>query len=515
MPERSMSMLSGTSASAQAEWEAAQAAVAAAMGGSTEGPSISPQHGSSQSSSPTAAPVQLEPQIGPNGEDRHNHWLRTKSSSKSQELANTEANRRTLYELLSMVCIRNRCQDVLDIVGLGGNMKPNDTVFIRGHTGLWLGVKGEHEIMCNKADRGSACGFVIESKVAALRHGAKIALRIVEQSGGGSRLRLGVAPGGEARVLPRLGGQRDAETQFVIQMLADAQSQVASGMPIMLRSVGVGKNLEVEGEIVRAKTMESGTLQRLVMEKVPLDSEIPPACSDRELPVQEQAWLFRRGVQLALIDKQALAKYLSGHKADRTELLKAYTMIWEAEWHANRPSYSSTGGDDSAAPSPATRKAEPAASRRASSRPRARTMDKLFDMFSGINADDKANGEMFTDALRSFFATALRMSQLEADCVQRVIEAFAAALVNDKTFIEAFTASMLPEKERKSCAYSSPEEVVFGLAYTTMMLNTDAHNQQVAQKMWDTKKFVGAGKDCGCTSGLMMQIFKNVQKEEL
>merc|ERR1740130_2316020 len=123
-------------------------------------------------------------------------------------------------------------------------------------------------------------------------------------------------------------------------------------------------------------------------------------------------------------------------------------------------------------------------------------------MFSGINEDDKANGDMFSDALRSYFATALRMSQLEADCVQRVIEAFAAALVNDKPFSEAFSLSMLPEKERKT--YCTPEEVLFGLAYTTMMLNTDAHNTQVTQKMWDTKKFVAAGKDCGVTSGLMM-----------
>lgn len=47
------------------------------------------------------------------------------------------------------------------------------------------------------------------------------------------------------------------------------------------------------------------------------------------------------------------------------------------------------------------------------------------------------------------------------------------------------------------------------------MLNTDMHNKSVGQKMWDTKKFVSAGKDCGVTGGLMMQIYKNVQKEEL
>merc|ERR1740121_3142761 len=101
-------------------------------------------------------------------------------------------------------------------------------------------------------------------------------------------------------------------------------------------------------------------------------------------------------------------------------------------------------------------------------------------MFSGISADDKTNGDVFTDALRSYFASALHMSQLEADCVQRVVEAFAQALVNDKAFLDPFTAPMLPEKERKT--YRTPEEVIFGLAYTTMMLNTDAHSTQVAQK---------------------------------
>jgi len=106
------------------------------------------------------------------------------------------------------------------------------------------------------------------------------------------------------------------------------------------------------------------------------------------------------------------------------------------------------------------------------------------------------------------------MSQLEANPVQRVIEAFADALVADKAFLESFTASMLPEEERKT--YRTPEEVIFGLTYTTVMLNTDLHNEQVAQKMFDVKKFTGApAKDCGVTGGLMMQIFKHIQKEEL
>merc|ERR1719436_1919288 len=101
-------------------------------------------------------------------------------------------------------------------------------------------------------------------------------------------------------------------------------------------------------------------------------------------------------------------------------------------------------------------------------------------MFSGMTPEDRNNGNLFTSALRSFFATALRMSQLEADPVQRVIEAFAEALVSDASFLECFASSMLPEIERKT--YRTPDEVLFGLTYTTLMLNTDMHNKQVAQR---------------------------------
>ena len=35
--------------------------------------------------------------------------------------------------------------------------------------------------------------------------------------------------------------------------------------------------------------------------------------------------------------------------------------------------------------------------------------------------------------------------------------------------------------------YRTPDEVLFGLAYTTLMLNTDMHNKQVS-KLWRHKK---------------------------
>merc|ERR1712151_891560 len=127
---------------------------------------------------------------------------------------------------------------------------------------------------------------------------------------------------------------------------------------------------------------------------------------------------------------------------------------------------------------------------------------------------DKKNGDVFMSALRSFFADSLRVSQLEANNVMRIVEAFAAALVADATFLQVFSVSMLPEAERK--VYRSPEEVLFGLTYTTMMLNTDAHNKQVGQKMFDKKKFVEkAGRDCGVRCALMSRIYQRVVEEEL
>merc|ERR1712187_765662 len=88
--------------------------------------------------------------------------------------------------------------------------------------------------------------------------------------------------------------------------------------------------------------------------------------------------------------------------------------------------------------------------RRAPSKTRKSKRDWILSMVSSVSADDKSNGGLFISALRSFFATALRMSQLEADPVQRVIEAFAEALVSDASFLQCFTASMLPEVERKT-----------------------------------------------------------------
>jgi len=428
-----------------------------------------------------------------------------------------------LFELLAMLVAQNRCQDALETAGLAGQLRPQDTVFLRGHTGRWLSIRNA-AIVCNKPDRNSALPFILETKSRGLRHESKAVFRLVEQddalAASGKHNRLGVTPAYEVRALPRSDGAKDGETQF--QVLAESPGPIMSGMAVYLKSMGCGRTIEVDGQTVRARGQEQGTHQRITIEKLPPESEVPGACADLDLGVPEKAWLFRRGVQFALIDKQQIAKFLSSHRPSCKELLKAYTKLWEGEWRRGWSNVLRAGGmeaNDSGS-SPASRQStrdgesvDTARGQRAASKTKKSKRDWIFSMVSSVSPEDKNNGNLFISALRSFFATALRMSQLEADPVQRVIEAFAEALVSDAAFLEHFGQSMLPEAERKT--YRTPEEVLFGLTYTTLMLNTDMHNKQVGQKMWDTKKFVGAGKDCGVSGGLMMQIFKNVQKEEL
>lgn len=493
-----------TDMTADEEWEAAlaemewEAALASEHDESTVVSTAQSVPSTSASSQKVPKAPQMEPQIGPDGEDKHNAWLRAKMNDKNVQ--SNEANRKTLWELLSMYCAKKKCEDVLDKVGLAGGIKSGDTVYIRGHTGLWLGRKGDQEVLCNKDSRGAALGFVVEAKDSTLKPNNRLALRVAEQ--GGNSKKLGVEETGQARIMSGSDGKN--QTQFIVHA-QDNTGAIFSGVPVVLRSLALQKNLDIVGEAVRARTTDTGTQQKLVLEKLPEESEIPHMASDRDFTVEEQAWLLRRGVIFAIVDKQGLAKYVSGHKVP-AGLLQAYTFLWAEEWRATR----GTQQDDDQKSTVSGASRSTVTSRKG----RSGTVASIFGMFTGAPTnEDKVNGDMFSDALRSFFANALRMSQLEADCVQRVIEAFAAALVKDAVFLKAFTASLLPEKERKT--YRTPEECLFGLAYTTMMLNTDAHNQQVAQKLWDTKKFVGAGKDCGVTPGIMMQIFKNVNKEEL
>jgi len=461
--------------------------------------------------------------------EEHVNWLR--SAITAGEPAVHESRRRMLFELVSMLAQQHQCQDIVDVVGLGGTLRSGDVVVLRVHTGRWIGAS-EIETLCNLPDRSSATHFILETKAPILKENHRAGFRVLQvpeadaASADGStsttsrHYRLGVTHAHEVRALQRNLGAKDGETQF--QVVSDRPGPVLSGAAVYLKS-STSRMLEVDGETVRARSHEKGTLQRIIIEKTPATSDVPPPCPDHELTVVEKAWLLRRGVQHALVDKQQLAKFLAGHKAGCQELLQAYTKLWEAEWRLSWPQVlaaADTAAEDSGG-SPASRpeSAHSAATtergqQRAHSRPRSRKTPQPFvGMFHRMNTDDKRNGDLVVSAMRSFFSEAVYMAQLEADPVQRVIETFAESLTRDASFLASFEASMLPEKERKD--YLTPEEVLFALTYTTIMLQTDCHNKQVTQKTWDKKKFENAGKGVGVTPGLMLAIYKHVQKEPL
>lgn len=456
-------------------------------------------------------------------ESRHPQWLHVTRAAGQLDEASNGQDRRTLFELLRMFASQE-CPDILDTAGLGGPVKQRDIIYLRGHTGHWIGTRGT-EVVCNKADRSSAMPFVLETRAHVLRGECKVAFRL-----GDGHQWLATTPSHDVRVVERRDGSRAAEAQFVVQADHQGDSPIVSGTAVYLKSVGCGRLLNVEGDLVRVRSHERGTLQRIVIEKVPAEAEVPAACPAYDLSLEEKAWILRRGVQCALVNRQQLAKFLGGHRPSSKEVLRAYARLWEAEWRCawGGPQADGEGalqggaeGAEDSGGSPASRHSSRGAQssdsgrggRRSKSRPRTSRREWILGMVSGVSPEDRHNGDLFVSALRSFFASALRMSQLEADPVQRVIEAFAEALAKDKTLLDTFSGSMLPEQERKT--YRTVEEVLFGLTYTTLMLNTDMHNKQVSQKMWDNKKFVGAGKDCGVTGGLMLCVFKHIQREEL
>eukprot|EP00429_Kryptoperidinium_foliaceum_P115611 CAMPEP_0176305666 /NCGR_PEP_ID=MMETSP0121_2-20121125/63080_1 /TAXON_ID=160619 /ORGANISM="Kryptoperidinium foliaceum, Strain CCMP 1326" /LENGTH=251 /DNA_ID=CAMNT_0017647343 /DNA_START=18 /DNA_END=770 /DNA_ORIENTATION=+ len=245
-------------------------------------------------------------------------------------LPGSDQNRRVLFELLSMLAAQSRCEDILDVVGLGGALKAGDAVYLRGHTGRWIGMRNA-AVVCNKPDRASASVFVLETRSANVRHESKVVFKCAaapEPPAAGHSWRLGVTPTFDVRPLQRPDGAKDADSSFFV--LSMSVGPVSSGIPVYLKCVGSGRTIDIDGDVVRARGQEQGTHQRICIEKLPPESEIPAACPDTELSAQEKAWLFRRGVQLALVDKQQIAKLLSSHRPTCRELLKIYTRLWEA-----------------------------------------------------------------------------------------------------------------------------------------------------------------------------------------
>eukprot|EP00747_Dinoflagellata_sp_TGD_P207560 gnl/TRDRNA2_/TRDRNA2_81120_c0_seq1.p1 gnl/TRDRNA2_/TRDRNA2_81120_c0~~gnl/TRDRNA2_/TRDRNA2_81120_c0_seq1.p1 ORF type:complete len:634 (-),score=81.35 gnl/TRDRNA2_/TRDRNA2_81120_c0_seq1:182-2083(-) len=388
--------------------------------------------------------------------------------------------RRMIFELLLLVADLLGCRNMVDPVGLTGYLMPRDTVVIRAHTGRWLGIHGE-EIVCMQDDRHSAAQFVLETltQVTPLRHGSNVVLRPVDYWGPAA---MSVSLNGKVEMFPCQSEASHLECLFTINVdtgSQDASGSIPSGASVYLHSVVSGKTIDVEGGAVRARTSDRGTLQRLVLEKLPdkaheLKGRL--ALVDRNYPFRkdEQAWLLRRGVKLSLVDKQSLAKCLSKGQ-ERWELLLAYTKLWETDWRLARR-----------------------------------------DQSAKAKVTDISNGELFMSALRSFFASALRMTQLESQYIYRLCEAFSQALIDDPIIEEALNVSMLPKRARgDSRDPQTPKDMWLLVAYATLILNTELHSSQVKSRWGGRQRFLGQGRTCGVTWGFMAQIYKNVEKEEL
>jgi len=226
------------------------------------------------------------------------------------------------------------------------------------------------------------------------------------------------------------------------------------------------------------------------------------ACCVHTKTVEEQAWFLRDGVQNLLVDKQQLSKFLASNCPERRELLQAYTRLWEAEWRLSWLSVMQ------ATKTPAK------GNRSASSACKTSRFSTMVSCGSNVLQEDNQNSNMVVNAMRSFFSEAIQMAHLEAAEVQRLIEAFVEALISDASLLRCLSASLLSEGERHP-DYQTEEEILFGLTYMTIMLQTDLHNKNVKRKIWDTRKFTEAGRTISVTSGFMSQIYKNVKESPL
>eukprot|EP00929_Paragymnodinium_shiwhaense_P089056 TRINITY_DN49315_c0_g1_i1.p1 TRINITY_DN49315_c0_g1~~TRINITY_DN49315_c0_g1_i1.p1 ORF type:complete len:1277 (-),score=256.19 TRINITY_DN49315_c0_g1_i1:85-3915(-) len=539
-------------------------------------------------------------------QDDHQRWLGGCKTIGPKEWQMEDT--RHLYALLAMIAAKAKCPELLSIVGLGGPISSGELVYIRAHTARYVSVSAEGTVTCKATERGIDEEFFVMSNTCTVVAGALCSdvstgtlqrndtVTIEVARSGNEHLMLSLAEGtNQACALPSGTG----EQTFKI-VTRGGEVTVDSGAAIYLRSSQTKRLVEVKGEYVHAGPhpgnagTSPGTRQRFFLEKILPPAMVPAACADRTLTLEEQAWLLRRGVRLALVRRQHLAGLLSGASEPAPSLLKAFAALWEAEWRAGalaklqKKDVREEVQDDTMTDSPATYVTWHSTVVRATaelSSPEVDTLTSgtevvvvevvtlvdgkrvrgrienpagwisLLDIETGnrvaakvsrggrtgsdtkpekesstgesealsrirrlvrresVAPLERENGDLIVSALRSFFADALHVAQLEANNVMRIVEAFAAALVADKAFLNAFSPSMLPEDQRM--VYKTPEEVLFGLAYTVMMLNTDVHSKQVKEGTWNQQKFVAAGKDCGVQAALMSQIFKRITENEL
>jgi len=236
------------------------------------------------------------------------------------------------------------------------------------------------------------------------------------------------------------------------------------------------------------------------------------ACCVHTQTVEEKAKFLRDGVQNLLVDKQQLAKFLASNSPERRELLQAYTRLWEAEWRLSwlsvlQAANTSARGNCSESSVCKTSSISSRISRTSS-------ISTMVSCGSIALQEDNQNSNMVVNAMRSFFSEAMQMAHLEAAEVQRLVEAFVEALLSDAALLRCLSASMLCECDRHP-DYQAEEEILFGLTYMTIMLQSDLHNRNVTRKRWDARKFTEVGKTISVTSGFMLQIYKNVKKSPL
>jgi len=234
--------------------------------------------------------------------------------------------------------------------------------------------------------------------------------------------------------------------------------------------------------------------------------EVSAVCSALGQTLQEKA-LLRRGVQHSLVDRQKLARFLASPGSQ--DLLQNYARLWEEEWRISWLSVLQTGE------SATEGKGHCSCARSRFPIKHVRSMFPIRRLLCiDTPQEDKRNGKLVVNAMRSFFSMAIHMVHLEANEVLRLSKAFVEALVSDAFFLQYFSLSMLPKEERHR-EYQTEEDSLLGLTYMTLVLQTDLHNKKVAKKMWDRIKFMTAGKDIGITPGVMLQIYKTLKKGPL
>jgi len=416
-------------------------------------------------------------------------WLREHACSNGTQLHATAWQRnkiKVLFDLLHVILNKLKSKSVLDATSVRGPLDPGCSVVLRAYAGGRLIIEGQN-VFCRAGTQQSATNFYFErsNTNGTLCPGDSIMIRIPpnDTEGGLSRW---LAVSGSCVQVPFASDFLVVPQEFTLE--ADKPGPLHSGESVYLRTA-VGNLVSVDGESVCARYPflygSRDPSYRFVLEK-----QLTIACplwplNVSEVKANDTAWLLRRGVEAGLVDKEQLAQLLGGHKGQ--QLLSEFSKLWEVEWRLDHSEKNATEKEGL----------------------REHMVQSSVNLFSSSGSQHYQNAVILTSAMRSFFSGALRMVKCEANYVLRIVEAFATVLSEDVVVASTLNASLLPNDG--NCAYCNIEEVIFGLTYTTMMLNTDCHSSHVANKMWYLKKFTAAHKDCGVVPDLMTEIFRLVK----